>query len=230
MEDRVKLLAKIKKCLSLAKSGNENEAATALRQAKVLMQKYAVTEGEVLASDVIEMLTRAGAKAKPVRWECDLAAMVADFFGCKIIFKGGLSNGHWCFIGEHGAPDIAQYAFAVLLRQIKAARKDYAALTLSRCKPATRVRRADIFCDGWVSAVRRKTEDFASSYEPTPAVTAYLQAKYPQLNTLKPVNRTAGKRISQKEEGDWFSGRDKGRQAQLNHGVSAGKNEQLRLS
>lgn len=37
-------IRKIKHCLALAQSANENEAATALRQAQALMREYRLTE------------------------------------------------------------------------------------------------------------------------------------------------------------------------------------------
>lgn len=42
-----KILAKIKKCLALASSSNPNEAATALRQARALMEKHGVTSESI---------------------------------------------------------------------------------------------------------------------------------------------------------------------------------------
>lgn len=40
-------IRKIKHCLALAQSANENEAATALRQAQALMREYRLTEMDV---------------------------------------------------------------------------------------------------------------------------------------------------------------------------------------
>ena len=48
-------IRKIKHCLALAQSANENEAATALRQAQALMREYRLTEMDVKLSDVGEV-------------------------------------------------------------------------------------------------------------------------------------------------------------------------------
>ncbi|ENL7985469.1 DUF2786 domain-containing protein, partial [Salmonella enterica] len=55
------------------------------------------------------------------------------------------------FYGPDSRPEIAAYAFDVLSRQMKAARKAYQDRHCKRCKPATRVARGDQFCEGWCS-------------------------------------------------------------------------------
>lgn len=42
--DRASAIEKIKKCLALSSSANEHEAATAMRQARKLMEKFSLTE------------------------------------------------------------------------------------------------------------------------------------------------------------------------------------------
>ena len=50
-----RVIRKIKRCLALSKSSNENEAATAMRQAQALMREYRLTELDVRLSDVDEV-------------------------------------------------------------------------------------------------------------------------------------------------------------------------------
>ena len=45
-----RVIRKIKHCLALAQSANENEAATALRQAQALMREYRLTDMDVKLS------------------------------------------------------------------------------------------------------------------------------------------------------------------------------------
>jgi len=85
--EQQKVLEKIKKCLKLAGSSNANEAATAMRQAQALMEKYNVTHIDVQASEASETKAKASVKNKPTRWETRLALTAADAFGCKIIFS-----------------------------------------------------------------------------------------------------------------------------------------------
>jgi len=50
--NRAAALRKILACLRLAKSSNPNEAASALRQARAMMEKYGLTEDDALASEI----------------------------------------------------------------------------------------------------------------------------------------------------------------------------------
>ena len=60
MDDRDSLLGKIRKCMELAKSANEHEAAAALRQATKLMEMYQVSHAELLSIGVSEASAKAG--------------------------------------------------------------------------------------------------------------------------------------------------------------------------
>ncbi|MDN3578687.1 DUF2786 domain-containing protein [Chitinimonas viridis] len=215
-----KVLGKIKKCLALAKSGNEHEAAAAMRQAQKLMAEYNVGEQDVLASEVSEASAKAGAKSVPADWESFLADVVARAFGCTLLFTSGWTGGSWKFIGCGAAPEVAGYAFAVLLRQAKKARAEYAAKHLKRCKLATRIRRGDLFCDAWVRSVRRVVGDFAvGNAHQAEAVSAFLALHYRKLSDLKTRDRNAGGPKRDHEWRDLDAGAAAGRHVQLNHGV-----------
>ena len=80
-------IRKIKHCLALAQSANENEAATALRQAQALMREYRLTEMDVKLSDVGEVESQfTRAERLPV-WERNLAGSVANAFGCTSLYS-----------------------------------------------------------------------------------------------------------------------------------------------
>lgn len=220
MGDRDKILDKIKKCLALSKSSNEHEAAAALRQAVKLMEMHGITDLDVLAAEATEAAAKAGALNYPSRWETHLAVTIGEAFGCRTIFVSGLSGGKWLFIGIEPAPEIAQYAFATLLRQAKSARAAHIKGALNRCKPANKTRRADLFSEGWVVAVTGKIAVFAGSPEQAKAIDAYVDKRFPALVTLESKDRNADRRLSGKEQDDYWSGRDQAKNAQLNHGVN----------
>lgn len=125
--DKQTIIDKIKKCLALSASSNEHEAAIALSQARKLMETHGITGLDVDAAAADECRAKSGATTRPANWEAALAAKVGDAFGCKVIFSSGWWNksGEWCFIGCGTAPEIAQYAFTVLLRQGKRAREEH---------------------------------------------------------------------------------------------------------
>ncbi|MCY1308129.1 hypothetical protein D9M70_581150 [compost metagenome] len=125
--------------------------------------------------------------------------------------------------------EVAGYAMALLLRQVRQARRDYIADKLKRCKPATKTKRADLFCDAWVWSVRTKVQEFAGNLAPSAAVEAYIQKHHPELEDGKPNDRNASKgKLSERTLNDAASGILAASDVQLNHGV--GGTEQLALT
>lgn len=218
--DKQTAIEKIKKCLALSKSANEHEAAAALRQAQALMRKYGVEDGDILMAEVGEAKVKAGAKTKPVKWESQLSSAVAAAFGCRKIFVQEWKAGYWTFIGCGPAAEIATYAYTVLMRQLRKARSEYQQTHCKRLVPASKTRRADLFCEAWVAAVRRQIEAFAGSQANAKALEVYMAATYPDLGTLVPRDRQEGKNLRDGDVNARAAGWHAGRQAQLNHGVN----------
>ena len=227
-EDRKKIFDKIKKCLALSASSNEHEAEAALRQARALMEKHSIDHADMLAYEACEESVRSGASRKPAGWESRLAAKIADAFDCRLIFVAGLKNGEWTFIGVDAAPEVAGYAFAVLLRQCKRARTAHIDTFLRRCKTATKTRRADLFCEGWVNFATGKLAAFIGDERAENAIDAYVAKHYPTLGDLTPRNRNTGKKLRDHEYGDYMRGGAAGKNAELNRGVD-GAAQQARL-
>lgn len=218
-KDRDKIFEKIKKCLKLSASSNEHEAEVALRQARALMEKYGIDHADMLAYEACEESIKSGARNKPSSWESRLAAQVADAFDCRLIFVSGGNNGEWTFIGVDSYPQIAGYAFSVLLRQCKRARIAHIDTYLSRCKTATKTRRADLFCDGWVHSVTGKIAAFVGDERAELAIEAYVDKHYPSLKDMAPRDRNTGKKLREHELNDFMHGRSAGKNAELNRGV-----------
>ncbi|WP_033965068.1 DUF2786 domain-containing protein [Pseudomonas aeruginosa] len=223
--DRDKIIAKVRKCLALAKSSNEHEAANALRQAQKLMQMHGISDLDIEHSDIQEESTRAGAAQKPARWECGLATRVAAAFDCSVFLACNRPVGRWVLVGAAPSGEIARYAFEVLFRQAKRARAHYVKTALKRCT-TTRTRRADLFCEGWVMTATELVENFAGSAAAQARVTAYLEHKH-TLTSFQGHNRNAGRNLSERDYGDMQAGHRSGRDAQLNRGV--GGDERLAL-
>ncbi|WP_095148138.1 DUF2786 domain-containing protein [Pseudomonas sp. Irchel s3a18] len=126
-------IRKIKHCLALSESANENEAATALRQAQALMREYRLTEMDVKLSDVGEVDSQYSRNERRPMWDQQLSSAVAEVFSCT-----ALRNRQWCktkqrivehasFVGITPAQNIALYAYEALLTKLTMARKEYAA-------------------------------------------------------------------------------------------------------
>lgn len=215
--DHKKALDKIKKCLRLAASGEPHEAATAMRQARALMDKYRIEEGDVLASEVAEACARSGSKSRPVNWEAGLASVVGKAYACRYLFVQG--SGQYRFIGEMA--EVASYTLTLLLRQVRQARRDYIANHLTRCKAATKTKRADTFCSAWVWGVRTSVMTFAGTDEPSAAVEAFMSKNYPELQSFTPVDRNGGKKgASARDHKDAAHGIEAADGVRLNHGVN----------
>lgn len=212
--DHKKALDKIKKCLRMAASSNPHEAAAAMRQARALMEKHRLDGDDVLASDVLECAARSGAKNRPVAWETKLAGIVSRAYSCSYLFMGGI--GEYRFVGEMA--EVASYTMTLLLRQVRQARRDYVAAHLTRCKAATKTKRADVFCDAWAYTVNSKVLEFAGG-EPSAAVAAYMAKNYPALSEGKPIERNSSKGLTQRNIKDAMHGIVAASDVRLNHGV-----------
>ena len=79
--DKNKAIEKIKKCLALAKSANENEAAIALRQAQALMREFQI-DPDLL--DIAEASCDSKATKTPQAWEASLVLLIASRSGVYI--------------------------------------------------------------------------------------------------------------------------------------------------
>lgn len=176
-----RVIRKIKRCLALSKSSNENEAATAMRQAQALMREYRLTELDVHLSDVSEVQSDKSRANRRPTWDRHLSSIVAQVFGVR-----PLSYTHWCsssgrrvdralFVGVTPAPQIAMYAYEALLAKLTLARREYIAQVRegtrrSAYSPETA---GDHFALAWVSAVHGKIHQLLPRGEEDPALTQH---------------------------------------------------------
>lgn len=222
MDNRDDILAKIKKCLDLAKSGNEHEAAAAMRQARKLMDMHALSDTEVLAAGAGLSSSRSAATGRPSAWEERLAARIGRAFSCRVVFSGnffGPSN--WRFIGIPPNHEIAAYSFDVLYRQLRKARVDFIGAELKRFKKANKTRRADLFCDAWVYAACAQLTNPSASDAEAAVIDAYMQTHFGELTDLQTNDRNAGRNLTERDHDAYNAGSAAGRNAELNRGVGA---------
>ncbi|OQS36656.1 hypothetical protein B0T40_09680 [Chromobacterium haemolyticum] len=229
MSDNASILAKIKKCLALSKSSNEHEAANALRQAQALMRKHDITDSDILIAEVREAHTPAGAKKNPIRREASLAHLTAKAFNCDHLLSTYSSGGRWKFIGPGSAPEVAAYAFSVLARQLRKARAEFITTKCKRLIRASKTRRADLFCEGWVAAVRQLVADLANSTQAKTAISAYMAKHYPDLDSFTPRNRQGERALLKGDYAARSDGWQAGKAAQLRNGL-AGQAKQAALT
>ncbi|PND29632.1 hypothetical protein C1I89_33695 [Achromobacter pulmonis] len=216
--DKDSILRKIQKCMALAGSAEPAEAAAALRQAQALMREHGISDLEVTAASVQEMPVRARAD-NPTMHESLTASMVADAFGCRLIFSNGFVHGpRWLLVGCSPNVDVAAYALQVLLRLLFKARKDYIAAKLKRCGPKNKRARADAFCMGWAHAASRAVSNMERTDEQDKAIEAFMSLNHPDLDSLKPREPRAARGDTW---ADRAAGHIAGQGVQLHQGVGA---------
>ncbi len=222
MTPRKKILDKIKKCMALSKSCEQHEAAAALRQAQKLMEAHGVSDVEMLAAGVSECAAAAGVSITPSMWEKNIAGLVGKAFACATLFRAHWRRkGSWVFVGGGAAPEVAKYTFEVLFRQARKARTEFLHTSCRRIKkPATKTRRADLFCEGWVGGVAEKVTAFAATEEQKTAIAAYLEATRPSgTKKLDARDRNAGKALSHADLSAVVAGGIAAQNVTLNRGV-----------
>ncbi|GEM_PF-965521 len=192
-------LRKIKRCMELSKSSNENEAALALKQMQALMNKYGVTAKHVMAADITEYLTYLSVKKKPAQWVLNLHLAVANALDCKSLVRhGGNRNIRLVFLGIETVTEIAGYAFEVLFRKLKSDRFDYINSELFRYNRTNKTKYADAYCEGWVSSVRSKVKNLNPNLEIHEKIKAYTETKF---TDYQPDNFFYGRSRFNKDDG-----------------------------
>jgi hypothetical protein len=228
--DRETALRKIQKCLNLSKSSEPHEAARAMEQAQKLMEQFNVEHPELLAVGVLEGAGTSRAKKTPPSYEVRLARVVADSFGCDMLFTPGSTlariSGSYRFIGVGTAAEVAGYTFDVLARKLTAARAEYTKTKLGRYKK-NKIAAADEFCGGWVRAVAVCVPGATADEDRDASLIAYMAKAYPSLGTLTPRRRE----LANIERASYhvFKGLRVGKKAQVNAGIGNTQGQQISI-
>jgi hypothetical protein len=214
---RDQAIRKVLACLRMAASSNPNEAATALRQARALMDKYGVTEADAAAAEISESEAGTGFRGGMIpRSLVQLAGMVADGYRCEIVIHQRLTRTVVRFFGAGADAQVAAYAFTVLRRQLQADKAKHCARIRKR---ANRERRGEEFAFGWIYAVQRlfPKEALPDGRE------AAIKARMAQ--SCGETQKTAGKEITRGrvDKSDRWAGYGAGSRAQVNPGVGGGQ-------
>lgn len=226
MSEKSKIFDKIKKCLALSKSSNQHEAQAALRQAQKMMEAHNISESALLASSVGQAFTKAKAKSRPAQWEAGLAVMVGKCFGCDSFFVEMHFGGYWKFIGVNPSPEVAEYTFQVLMRQLSKERKSFLETIHGNTSRAKKTARADLFCEGWIRQVRSSVEFLVRTEEQEAAIKAFREG----MNIDKPLSsndRNKGRDLSYNDYRAYADGKEKGKDVRLHHGVDGSRHSTM---
>uniref|UniRef100_UPI003CD0D9DC DUF7168 domain-containing protein n=1 Tax=Uruburuella suis TaxID=252130 RepID=UPI003CD0D9DC len=130
------------------------------------------------------------------------------------------------FFGLGVKPELAAYAYEVLLRQLKKSWREYIKTELVRVRSASnKTARADQFCMGWVYAVAQKVEEFAMPPEEKGVLERYRQ-QFGEMGKAK-TRDVKGKTSRMQQQQDLQAGHRQGRDAQLHQAMGADKYKQI---
>ncbi len=178
--EHAKIIDKIAKCLRLSDSGNPNEAAAALRQARRLMEKYRISEADVRLADIQESGVDTGTAYTPPFWVLALANLVAGAFDCRVILARRFGcRPEYRFIGVGHSAEVANYTFRVLLRQLERSRDRFVAALDD--EDAERERRGDVFAQAWLFRVARTVNAFAGDPQVEETVAEHIRRRYGEV-------------------------------------------------
>jgi len=225
-EEQQRIIERIKKCLALAESDNPNEAATALRQAQALMRKHAINESDLVAREISceEVEEPSSSKTKPPTWEASLVQIIGSAFGCRAVASRPDSKTQhmkYKYVGLSVNAQAASYTATVMIRQLHQARKRF----LERIRNEVRLyggtlrvaqtnQAGEVFCIGWVEAVRSHVTAFANETK----IEAAIEEQFLVI-TQGRVAKTQSRKIEGNFGGAWAAGEKAGSSVSLHQGV-----------
>lgn len=175
-KDNQEIIRKIKRCMELTKSANEHESAMAFKQMQALMKKYGLTEQHALASDVTQAIFELSIKQRVPKWIFELHVTISQALDCEsIVTTGGEGNAKLMFVGVGASPEIANYSFEVLFRQLKAGRAKFITEHTGELPRAKKTQLADAYCEGWIISVYRKVKNLSPNQDIKEKIKAYTE-------------------------------------------------------
>ena len=221
------IIKRIKKCLAIAgdSAATSNEAATALRQAQSLMRKHDLSMIDVENADFkITQQFKKMAKQQP-KWKRFLFSSIARAFGIHVMQTCELNQTTkryeygYSFYGINERPELAQYAFDIIMRQLRKAKKEF--LIKNGYLSASKKRKiGEDFCLGFVYALNDKIVAFSSD-ERTKAKEDALVKQYEEQTGIRIKKSRSSRSIV---DYDAYSfGQAAGEQVVLNHAMNNGQ-------
>jgi len=209
-----KIINKIKNLLDLSTSDNPNESALALVKAKELMEKYGVTEADLIISKIKESKSYACRGRKPPIYLSLLGEGISHLFECSFynLSRWDKEINGWVdefvFVGFNPNQEICSYAFDVLSLQLRKDRKKY----MREIKGTGNVpQKADAYALGWSKAVFLKVRKLVPPKEnqeteqgiiPIDMITNYIKNTVSGSLKAKPVTRSTADEEKGFSDGD----------------------------
>ena len=187
MKNNKKIIDKVCKCLRLSESGNPNEAAAALRQAMAMMEKYGISDAQILAADVSESVAEVGENYNPPFWALSLASLIGEAFHCRSLISRRFGRRpEFRFIGLGYQPEVATYSYMVLVRSLQRALDEFSqGLNESNITDDAEVRRRqEVFVQAWIFRTGKTVAEFLHEPADKVIIDEYIQQKYGETAEL----------------------------------------------
>ncbi|MGM7312399.1 DUF2786 domain-containing protein [Acinetobacter baumannii] len=223
------MIDKISKCLALSKSANEHEAAVALKQAQTLMQKYKISEKQILISDIKERIIQTKTqRTKDI--ERRLKVMIANVFECGS-YSGfytleGVKYQQHVFYGVEPNVSIATYAYNVLLPILIKNKQSYLATLHGNTKLKSKRRLGISYHRGWILGVEKKCRNLNPDKELKEKLSEYektLNLIYCEVKSVKHYNKDMLNQARVKGYSD-------GSKVNLHHAIDPNETKKIFLS
>lgn len=116
MDDKQRLIDRIRKLLKLSESANEHEAAAAAAKAQALLSEYNLSVSDV-ADDDAQGASKVAAKTRQrlEEWAYLLASYTAKAFDCRYYHS---NSGRTVFVGVGPDPEVCAWTFSYLYKSM----------------------------------------------------------------------------------------------------------------
>lgn len=186
MKNNKKIIDKVCKCLRLSESGNPNEAAAALRQAMAMMEKYGISDAQILAAEVSESVAEVGEHYNPPFWALALATLIGEAFHCRSLISRRFGRRpEFRFIGLGFQPEVATYSYMVLVRSLQHALDEFSRGLEESVKDVAEVhRRQEVFVQAWLFRTGKTVSEFLHEPADKVIIDEYIKQKYGETAEL----------------------------------------------
>ena len=158
IEDKEKIMNRIKKLLDRAESNYSAEAESALLKAQQLMMQNGISKGDIEDIDVQPVIEKQAHHSQVSLWQGQVAYIIASNFRCKcywhIDYQTGTKKRTMTFVGFKEDTVIAAeaylYAIALVNRNIRKIRKRY---------PRVTIKYLNTYKKGFLDGLRAKFKD-----------------------------------------------------------------------
>lgn len=222
---RKKYMAKIQKLMRLANNtSSPEEAASAIAKAQAFMREHGISDTEVTFSEISSSSSKGApsdAKKMPL-YMSHLASTIEKAFAVKCVFSWRRTASYALrrvvsFYGQDGRDIVAAYAFDVLSRQLRAARKNYQDTHLRRYVRKNKAALSDKFCEGWVSGAYHAVNALVISGVQSQQMQAYTEKM--ESEGVAAVKTREAKQCNGHQQAATL-GYSEGKNARIHHGVS----------